>query len=243
MNHCDFTKVRFQETLPEHQARLHVAFNRVRTYRRILTALMRGRPITVSNDVPRTELARLLRAALARAGIQAADPAGTLEAILEGAAHPGDQARTIRQAAIQALMDTLKVRAAEERHTSRGEPYTYLVPAAELPTTPHLANAQVTQVLHHAGFVRFGGEGLGGPRTPVPYGLRREGDRIVPDPPASQAIAYALRRAPELETDGKVPWALVAGELNAQRFVRKDGLDWSGDDVRELTRTPSYAGY
>lgn len=72
-----------------------------------------------------------------------------------------------------------------------------------------------------------------------PYGYRKDSGDFVPDEPGASAIADAFHLIVELGPK----WSSVAKALNEQGYCRKDGKDWTGDDVRTLIRIPTYAGY
>jgi len=108
--------------------------------------------------------------------------------------------------------------------------------------TPDLAHGRMIQAIREWGF-KFGGEGLPRTRLIPPYGYRRDGDHIVPAGRAARAIRLAFQLILEYEgSAGPVRWSEIADELNRRGYVRKNGLPWTGDDVRDLTRITTYAG-
>ena len=234
-------KVRFQETIEEHRARLGESFNHVRTHRRILTALFTGRTINETDDISKRKLRDMLEASMERAGQPITRPDRVLSALLAGTGYHADGLQEARQAMMGALMTELQVQPVKGRITTRGEAYIQLSPTIGLPALAHQVNAPAKEFRQPNS--NAGSSGDKAPRVSVAYGYRREGDQLVPDPPASQAIEDAFYLILELERDGRAPWAQVADELNEQGYVRKDGREWSGDDVRELTRVTTYAGY
>ena len=107
--------------------------------------------------------------------------------------------------------------------------------------TDDLAHGRLLLTGKKTGGIRFGGEGQSRTTLTPPYGYRQdERGNFVSDPPAGEAIALAFDLI--ANRHGR-QWALVAAELNARQFRRKDGSAWRSDDVRTLIRVPTYAGY
>ena len=197
--------IRFQETEPEHAARLGVTRNYVRVRRRSLIEKL--------------------------GGPSARDARGS------------DIPWRVKEASADELMATLAVSSlAELRETSRGERYVLLGPT-EAGESPDLRHGRLIKALQGAGQT-FGGQGRPRSKPAPPYGYRWDADgRIVPDDQAARTIVEAFRLVLEYSQGGAVPWSKVADELNRQRHTRKDGRSWTGDSVRDLTRTTTYAGY
>ena len=148
----------------------------------------------------------------------------------------------VQQMSTDDLMALLKVTCVYGHITTRGEEQIVLAPDEFAPDSLELQHAQTISAVKQVGLLQLGGN----PRDAFdpPYGYMRNGEHIVHDPPASEAIstAFYLMDVYYAETEA-IPWAQIARDLNDEGYCRKDGEAWTGDDVRELTRVPSYTGY
>lgn len=230
------SKAHFSLTIEEQAAALDRAFNWVRTRRRILTALVEERKLTWSDDLPQTRIENMVRSL---PGIRALKSDGQISAILNElltdtlSAIQVDHnlAIKVRIALIQELARSLKL------HAIRSRGWRFEFDPGIPDTLDYLAGVESVSKT-------YGGQGQTGKDALRPiFGLVRDGDKLVPDGEAAECIKTAFDLMIEFEHDGSIPWVQVASELNDAGCARQDGSPWEGDDVRELTRVTTYAGY
>ncbi len=209
----------FEETQAEYAERLGVNFNWTRIWRRVLAAKFAEKNVEKRND---SVLWKLL-------GMSVDDFYQTLKAAIAVA----------------------------------GSQRVLVVPAPDNPDNRGLRLGQMYKAMSAIGFA-WGGDGK--PRTMLvpPYGYRTVFREVVFDDgeyhrievwegkgDAGRAVRFAFEailgyaaHALRYPRDKKrVGWKDIADDLNRQGFVRKDGEDWTNNDVRSLLRTPTYAGF